>query len=363
MHRNRTGWFRRFLRVGARSAVALACAVCTWAFTVNRELIQWVDSPIKPFAIAGFALLTAAVAAYPLWRFRHGPWTKIGFGVLLAFGLGELRQLWLRQTYFARREADRHVAWTSPVTTTDLVVLRYPASLPRLGVSSLRVLHVTDLHVTEALPSDYYRRLLTAIAAEDADMAVFTGDSLSQKGRLAQLEAWLSQLPHFRRGMFGVLGNHEHWAGAAREVTRAFERAGVSMIAGRCVDVPLTDSATVRLCGTEAPWGPALAHDTVASGRHAAPPTLVLSHTPDNIYDLSELGVDAVSSGHTHGGQIRFPLLGALIVPSAYGRRFDLGHFRVNGSHLFVSAGVGADAPPLRLWCRPELLGVEFKPE
>ena len=88
--------------------------------------------------------------------------------------------------------------------------------------------------------------------------------------------------------------------------------------------------------------------------------TLVLSHTPDNIYEVAERGATALFAGHTHGGQFRLPLLGPLVVPSRYGRRFEEGHFVVNGTHLFVSAGVGADAPALRLWCPPELIVVDL---
>jgi predicted MPP superfamily phosphohydrolase len=88
--------------------------------------------------------------------------------------------------------------------------------------------------------------------------------------------------------------------------------------------------------------------------------TLVLSHTPDNVYALAEQGATAVFAGHTHGGQMRVPWLGPLIVPSRYGRRFDRGHFDVEGTHLYVSAGVGADAPPLRLWCPPDLVVVDL---
>ena len=89
-------------------------------------------------------------------------------------------------------------------------------------------------------------------------------------------------------------------------------------------------------------------------------PTIVLSHTPDNVYALQALGVDAVFAGHTHGGQMRLPFLGAIIVPSRYGRRFDRGHFVVGKTHLFVSTGVGADEPAFRLWCPPDLVAVDL---
>ena len=89
--------------------------------------------------------------------------------------------------------------------------------------------------------------------------------------------------------------------------------------------------------------------------------TLVLTHTPDNIYELSGPGVTAVFAGHYHAGQIRIPLLGSLVVPSAYGRLFDHGHFVVNGTHLFVTAGVGAAVPPFRVYCQPDVFIVDIR--
>ena len=88
---------------------------------------------------------------------------------------------------------------------------------------------------------------------------------------------------------------------------------------------------------------------------------LMLTHTPDNVYRLSRLGFAAIFAGHYHGGQIRIPGLGSLVVPSKYGRRFDHGHFVVNNTHLFVTAGVGSAEPPLRLWCQPDVFIVDVE--
>jgi predicted MPP superfamily phosphohydrolase len=136
---------------------------------------------------------------------------------------------------------------------------------------------------------------------------------------------------------------------------------GVTTLSGRCETVTLARGG-VRLCGTEAPWGPALDREAVAQDAAEPLPLVALTHTPDNVYALHELGAAAVFAGHTHGGQMRLPVLGAIIVPSVYGRRFDLGHFNVEGTQLYVSAGVGADEPPLRIYCPPELVEVDFHP-
>jgi predicted MPP superfamily phosphohydrolase len=85
----------------------------------------------------------------------------------------------------------------------------------------------------------------------------------------------------------------------------------------------------------------------------------MLTHTPDNVYRLSRLGFAAIFAGHSHAGQIRLPVIGPLVVPSRYGRRFDHGRFIVNGTHLFVTAGIGSAEPPIRLWCHPDVLIVD----
>jgi len=55
----------------------------------------------------------------------------------------------------------------------------------------------------------------------------------------------------------------------------------------------------------------------------------------------------------------RLPFLGSIVVPSLYGRRFDHGHFVVNGTHLFVSSGIGVSSPQFRLFCRPDIFIVD----
>ena len=86
----------------------------------------------------------------------------------------------------------------------------------------------------------------------------------------------------------------------------------------------------------------------------AADLRIVLSHTPDQFYRLASWGVELVLAGHTHGGQYRLPLVGPVLMPSVYGRRFDRGFFRRGRTVMSVSQGVGAEHP-LRIGCTPEV--------
>jgi predicted MPP superfamily phosphohydrolase len=348
------GWERT-----ARGLLTATAAFGVWAFLVNRWIINWVDSSAKRFTIFGVALVLGALAFVPVLRRSRGPWVRLAAFVIVAFTLGELRRAWLRHQYAVEVAGGAPIELFHPVTTTDLVVRHFEVPLAGLDVPRLRVLAATDLHVTEELPAAYYARVTREMAAHEPDLLLFTGDYLSRIGRLPLLEEFLRGVPRARYGNYAVLGNHDLWLRDAR-IARAFERAGITVLSAACATVALPASRGVRVCGTEAPWGPALDADSVARDAPTGTPLLVMSHTPDNVYDLAALGAQAVFAGHTHGGQMRLPLAGAVIIPSVYGRRFDLGHFKVDGADLFVSAGVGADHPALRIYCNPDLVEVDF---
>lgn len=334
---------------------ALSC----WLLLVNRWIVQWGDGPLKSAATTATFVLVFCGAAWAAWR---GPtWLHLWpWGMLALIGSGEIRRLCLRYTYQAELTVSSDPACENEwrvITTTDLVRQTYELPVAMLGTDRLRVAHVSDLHVDSRLPFAYYVSALALAIADEPDLLLLTGDFVSKRRNLPLLSELIRGRLRARLGVFAVLGNHDYWTEpeAVREI---LEREGVRLVGGRSERVELGDGTPVRICGTEHPWGPRLEG---VSGRDTLL-TIGLSHTPDNIYDLSQFGATAVFAGHYHGGQLRLPGLGALVVPSRYGRRFDRGHFRIDSTHLFVSSGVGAAAPPLRLWCRPDVVIVDFVP-
>ena len=136
-------------------------------------------------------------------------------------------------------------------------------------------------------------RMKEAIRAAAPDLIVMTGDYLSQSDRLPRFAAWLDGLPPTPYGAFAVLGNHDYWVGLSEEIRAALSHAGVRVIGGTCATVAV-DDRQVRLCGTDAPWGPSF--EPASAGSNVAA-TLVLSHTPDNVYALA---------ANTGGSAMRF---------------------------------------------------------
>jgi predicted MPP superfamily phosphohydrolase len=349
-----------------RLAIAGAGAVAVWAFLLNRVVIQWVDGPLKigtmillgiGLAVLGWISTKTTLAgprAFALWAWP---------AVLGTFGVGEVHRAYLRSTYGA---TSTNASPWDPVTTTDLELRRFTLELALLGANRVRVVALSDLHVTDATDPELVARVHASIRELDPELVFMTGDYISLGERLPALARWLEGLPHGRSGTYAVLGNHDHWTERADAIRETLGRAGVSVLGGTCTSIGVPNAPPLRVCGTEEPWGPTLSRplDDVAKSPEgdngAVLATLVLSHTPDNVYALAEQGATAVFAGHTHGGQFRIPFLGPLLMPSRYGRRFDQGHFVVEGTHLYVSAGVGADAPNLRLWCPPDLVVVDL---
>jgi uncharacterized protein len=344
------------LRRTFERAIWLGAGFGLWLYLVNRFILHWSNSTLKAATMAVLALGLCGLAWVARLHRLRALWHALALVLLGAFSVGELHRAWLRYECRGRAEetgSAQGILWTHPWTTTDLFVRRRVLSVPR-EVGRVRIAHLTDLHIAPSISWDYYESIVERTNAEAPDVIVLTGDYLSKAEYLPLFRRWLILPLRARLGVYAVLGNHDYWANVADEVRQALVLANVHVLSGECNR--LTGGAEhVVLCGTDAPWG----------SDYSAPPVapddfvVALSHTPDNIYSLRGRA-HAVFAGHYHGGQWRIPVVGALIVPSVFGRRFDHGDFFVDGTELFVSPGVGADYPPLRVYCQPELLLVDL---
>jgi len=159
-----------------------------------------------------------------------------------------------------------------------------------------------------------------------------------------------------RHGAFAILGNHDLWFEPPR-LRRRLGRAGMRVLGNGWVQMEVRGEPLVAI-GHEGPWfGP----PPDLSACPAGPFRLCLSHTPDNVPWARRHGIDLMLAGHVHGGQIRFPLIGSVLVPSRYSRRYDCGTFDEPPTVLHVSRGLSGDHP-LRYNCRPEMTKLILRP-
>ena len=151
-----------------------------------------------------------------------------------------------------------------------------------------------------------------------------------------------------RLGQFAILGNHDHRLRPGR-ARRALRRSGFTDLEGRWTTLNV-DGARIALGGTSEPWGQKLDYASMPEADFR----VVLSHSPDQFLMARSKGVNLVLAGHNHGGQIRLPVLGPILMPSRYSRHFDRGFFGKSGCLMYVSQGLGGKHP-IRYGCHPEV--------
>jgi hypothetical protein len=209
---------------------------------------------------------------------------------------------------------------------------------------TVRFVHLTDLHHKgdEAL----LRRVVRAVRQLSPEFVCFTGDIVEEA---VFLPAALGSLGELGCPVFGVPGNHDYWSGADFAVIDRTLRA----TGGRWLVDEQAEAAGNRavISGHSATVPAAL---RPAAGRI----NLALVHYPAEADRLAGV-FDLVLAGHSHGGQVRVPGLGALILPDRVGR-YDLGRFQTPGGRLHVSAGVGTFHFNVRFHCPPEVVLVEL---
>ncbi len=330
-------------------------------FIAANRILGRLRGGLQKMAVFG-SLLAGLVLGSGLLGLLTGPtlWLGAPLVVLGAILVGEARRLWLRSRQRGSPPVEQRGAPFSlarPVTTTDLQVMRYEVNLPGWHGERLRIVQISDLHVTDELPAAYYQDVIDEANRCNPDLILLTGDFITELHFVDRLPELLRQA-HSRLGVYAILGNHDYWAGA-EQVSQAVRSAGVHLLYNGSRRLDLGNGHGVLLNGCEEPWSPDAWQPPVSKNGDL---TLALSHSADHVYRLNRAGVQVVFSGHYHAGQLRLPGFGSLVVPSKFGRRYDHGHFIVNGTHLFVSAGAGVAKPPLRLYCPPDIFVVDVLP-
>lgn len=351
-----TDLLSRFL-LPASLLLSLIAGGCIYLILLNRYLLLLSDGPGKKLALRGVLLLIVVVSLL-FGRWAAGElWMGLPIGVCLAVIAGEMHRAALRRQYAGEGpvHADNAgVTLGAPITTTDLAVYRYRLSTPNWRGEPLRIAHVSDLHLNGDLPTAYYHATLERVAQARPDLLFYTGDLVTRIEYAAALPDLL-KIARGRLATIAILGNHEYWVGH-EPVVEALRAADVTWLSDRIVRFD-HNGQTIAVCGYETPWSRVVWQPPRARADELA---LIITHTPDNIYRLSGLGYTAVFAGHYHGGQVRLPWFGPIIIPSRYGRRFDHGHYVINGTHLFITAGVGSAVPPRRIYCKPDVFIVDI---
>ena len=256
-------------------------------------------------------------------------------------------------------------------------VVRYRLDILPTGAAPLSVLHLSDLHFLRG--DDRKARFLASLPRPD--VAVVTGDFLAEPEGVESAVAGVRPV-RGRVASWFVLGSNDYYAprplnylayfrkrrkhrparrGRSAELTSALVADGWEDLTNVRHAVSL-DGLAIELLGLDDAH--IRRHDLRVTPR-AEPARfgIAVMHSPDSAPEAAALGYDLLVAGHTHGGQVRLPAVGALVTNSTMPRRLVSGLIRMGPALLHTSPGLGTSKfAPFRFWCRPEATVLELRP-
>ena len=226
----------------------------------------------------------------------------------------------------------------------------------------LTIVHVSDTHYGPYVSRRFLKRMSRKANALNPDVVILTGDYVHRTPLSIESGIGILGTLESRYGSVAVLGNHEHWEG----VDRCIE-------AFRHINIPLVDNTRLFLtpagfsdieqpgqsicfAGVGDLWEDEVLFNEALEGVSGTTPRIVLSHNPDTAEEApADLRIDLMCSGHTHGGQVRFPITKISFSPTRFRLKYSGGLYTGGDFPVVISRGIGLAGLPVRFLVPPEL--------
>lgn len=252
------------------------------------------------------------------------------------------------------------VLYSRFIGTTGLIVKEYPIRTNELSedYDGLKIIHFSDLHYKSTIDINYVKKLVKKINELKPDIVVFTGDLVESNVTLDDKEVknLTKELDKINPTIetLAVIGNHDYdhdyWNQIVPNLNwKVLDNTYEYVYSNSTTPILFVGFDDLRE-GTP-DYANAFSYlNTDSNDRY----TIVLAHEPDQIDEIKDYNFDLYLSGHSHLGQIRVPLVGAIYTPVGSKKYYDE-HYYVNGADMYISGGIGTSLLKLRLFNRPSI--------
>lgn len=238
--------------------------------------------------------------------------------------------------------------------------------------NGLKIVLISDIHGgSNGVTEEKIRRVVAAANEQNADLIMLLGDYVAETDRIGSaLKMPMATIADNLKGLtakygvFAILGNHDGYYGD-EIVAAELRRVGYKVLDGDVATVE-KDGQKLRILGLKDhqkinSWQD-FSNDAkqILANNESSGDVIVLEHSPDVLpiitgdFSISK-DLKLMLSGHTHGGQVWFPIIGMPIVPSSYGQKYAYGHIKETDIDLFVTNGIGTSILPFRFLVPPEI--------
>ncbi len=223
----------------------------------------------------------------------------------------------------------------------------------------VRIIQLTDIHLGKYYKSKRLDKLIDKVNELKPDLIVFTGDLIDDNRTFNEVNEIVECLTKLEAtyGKYAVYGNHDYAYEGDSRYRLIMQQSGFNLLVNECKLVKLDNGQKINLIGLDdciaGNTNIEIAFKDVEDNGY----NLLMVHEPDIVSELQGLPIDLLLSGHSHGGQIRFPFIGALYTPK-YSKTYTKGLYKFNEQsrmQFYVSSGIGVTILPYRLMNPPEV--------
>lgn len=250
----------------------------------------------------------------------------------------------------------------SAATSHDYRIIRKSLYFPDLPLSlnGLKIVQISDIHSGIYMTENQMRDIFALANEQHPDLVTITGDFVDNS--ISEIPALYRAIPDLKAeyGIYGCLGNHDHYASAS-SVTSALRQRNVDVLTNDHKTLTINGESLTLIGVDDAVTGQTDAERFRRATRNIPENgfRILLSHRPDLFDEAVNHDVNLTLSGHTHGGQIGFNILGLPLYPIYLFQKYPKGLFRQGDQQLYVNVGIGMVGIPIRT-VRPELTVLEL---
>ena len=257
------------------------------------------------------------------------------------------------------------------VQSNDPLLVRREITLKRLprAFDGFTIVHLSDFHYEHRFSSVPIRKAVEIVNGLRPDLIVLTGDYVTvpvfHRERLVRKSAetaipCAALLAQMQGPKYAILGNHDAVANPPL-IVRSLEDQGIPVLRNRCLPIE-RGNGRIWLAGIDDLLRGLPRIDRTLNGIPPDETTILLAHEPDYADQAAFFPVDLQLSGHSHGGQVWIPGIGAPWLPSM-SRRYPRGLYRIKDLTLYTNMGIGTIRAPIRLNCPPEVTLISLRSE
>lgn len=223
------------------------------------------------------------------------------------------------------------------------------------------IVFISDVHHGPYFSVARVKKLVERINAIKPDIILLGGDYVSRDS--CYILPFFDELKNLQAplGIYAVLGNHDHWL-SAKQTHELMTRNGIHLCDNKSFWVK-AGSDSIKIGGVGDLWEDMQILDSTTQDLRKNDFCILLSHNPDYIEAMNTDLIDLTLSGHTHGGQMTLFGMWSPVLPSRFGQKYKYGLLQTPTMQSYISTGIGTITPPLRFFCRPEIVVINLKSE